>query len=124
MTKRTVTTIRRTRSGNGWSLLSCQATAGASTQSTKFRWYNVYRLPERLGAGTIAVRLHGNQGDEKRRFNRTESIRPIPATDSDFAGLDQRRLDCSRLHQPRRLNKTAHIATQSDGVANRTYPHF
>lgn len=50
-------------------------------KSGKYRWYNQYRLPDRLGGGTITVRLHGNKDDEKRRFNRTENIRPIPAID-------------------------------------------
>ena len=60
-------------------------------KSGKFRWYNQYRLPERFGGGTVSVRLHGNAGDDKRRFNRTENIRPIPATDPDFARLYKRR---------------------------------
>jgi hypothetical protein len=59
-------------------------------KSGKFRWYNQYRLPERFGGGTVSVRLHGNADDEKRRFNRTENVRPIPATDPDFAGLYKR----------------------------------
>lgn len=68
-------------------------------KSGKFRWYNVYRLPERLGAGTITVRLHGNKDDEKRRFNRTENIRPIPSTDPDFAGLYKRRNDAESINR-------------------------
>jgi hypothetical protein len=68
-------------------------------KSGKFRWYNVYRLPERLGGGTITVRLHGNKDDEKRRFNRTENIRPIPATDPDFAGLYKRRNDAESINR-------------------------
>jgi hypothetical protein len=65
----------------------------------KFRWYNQYRLPERLGGGTITVRLHGNADDDKRRFNRTENIRPIAATDPDFAGLYKRRNDAESINR-------------------------
>jgi hypothetical protein len=68
-------------------------------KSGKFRWYNQYRLPERLGGGTITVRLHGNADDDKRRFNRTENIRPIPATDPDFAGLYKRRNDAESINR-------------------------
>ena len=28
-----------------------------------YRWYNDYRLPERLGGGTVTVRLHTNDED-------------------------------------------------------------
>ncbi len=68
-------------------------------KSGKFRWYNQYRLPERFGGGTVSVRLHGNADDDKRRFNRTENIRPIPATDPDFAGLYKRRNDAESINR-------------------------
>lgn len=42
-----------------------------------FRWYNDYRLPEHLG-GQITVRLHQDDTDRARKFNRTENVRPIP----------------------------------------------
>jgi len=48
----------------------------------KFRWYNDYRLPA-AGGATITIRLHANDDDVRRRFNRTENIRPIPAADPD-----------------------------------------
>lgn len=64
-----------------------------------FRWYNDYRLPESYGAGTITVRLHGNEDDVVRRFNRTENIRPIPSTDPDFAKLYSRRNDCESINR-------------------------
>jgi hypothetical protein len=38
-----------------------------------YRWYNDYRLPERLGGGTVTVRLHTNDEDRQRRFNRDET---------------------------------------------------
>jgi hypothetical protein len=68
-------------------------------KSGTFRWYNQYRLPERFGGGTVSVRLHGNADDDKRRFNRTENIRPIPATDPDFAGLYKRRNDVESINR-------------------------
>ena len=65
----------------------------------KFRWYNDYQLPERLGGGTITVRLHATDGDAKRKFNRTENVRPIPSTDPDFAGLYRRRNDAESINR-------------------------
>lgn len=64
-----------------------------------YRWYNDYRLPDHLGAGTITVRLHGNTDDERRRFNRTENVRPIPPTDRDFARLYRRRNDAESINR-------------------------
>jgi len=64
-----------------------------------YRWYNDYRLPDHLGGGTITVRLHGNADDERRRFNRTENVRPIPPTDPDFARLYRRRNDAESINR-------------------------
>jgi hypothetical protein len=64
-----------------------------------FRWYNDYRLPADLGGGTVTVRLHGNDEDAKRRFNRTENVRPIPPTDPDFKGLYRRRNDAESINR-------------------------
>lgn len=65
----------------------------------KFRWYNDYRLPDTVGGGTITVRLHGTDDDTRRRFNRTENIRPIPASDPDFVGLYRRRNDAESINR-------------------------
>ena len=65
----------------------------------KFRWYNDYRLPERLGGGVVTVRLHPTDDDTKRKFNRTENVRPIPSTDPDFAGLYGRRNDAESINR-------------------------
>lgn len=46
-----------------------------------YRWYNDYALPQGYGGGVVTVRLHGNEDDAIRRFNRTENVRPIPPTD-------------------------------------------
>ncbi|MGI8757354.1 MAG: hypothetical protein ACR2MB_16160 [Acidimicrobiales bacterium] len=70
-----------------------------NTDKAGFRWYNEYRLPEHLGGGTISVRLHGNDEDAKRRFNRTENVRPIPQTDPDFKALYRRRNDAESINR-------------------------
>jgi hypothetical protein len=65
----------------------------------RYRWYNDYRLPANLGGGTITVRLHGNDEDRRRRFNRTENVRPIPPTDPDFVRLYRRRNDAESINR-------------------------
>ena len=64
-----------------------------------YRWYNDFRLPEHLGGGQITVRLHQNDDDRKRRFNRTENVRPIPPADPDFPRLYGRRNDSESLNR-------------------------
>lgn len=64
-----------------------------------YRWYNAYRLPDSYGGGTITMRLHGNDDDTKRRFNRTENIRQIPQTDPDFKRLYRRRNDAESINR-------------------------
>jgi hypothetical protein len=64
-----------------------------------YRWYNDYRLPEHLGRGQITVRLHQNEEDRRRRFNRTENVRPIPPSDPDFPSLYGRRNDSESLNR-------------------------
>ena len=64
-----------------------------------FRWYNDYRLPDEYGAGTVTVRLHGNDDDKKRRFNRTENVRPIAPGDPDFQRLYPRRNDAESINR-------------------------
>ena len=65
----------------------------------KYRWYNDYQLPDRYDTQTITVRLHGNTADERRKFNRTENVRPIPPTDPDFARLYPRRNDSESINR-------------------------
>jgi hypothetical protein len=65
----------------------------------RFRWYNDYRLPASLGGGTITVRLHGNDEDRRRRFNRTENVRPISTTDPDLIRLYRRRNDAESINR-------------------------
>jgi hypothetical protein len=42
-----------------------------AADSGLYRRYNDYRLPEHLGGRQITVRLHQNEADRKRKFNRT-----------------------------------------------------
>jgi hypothetical protein len=51
-----------------------------------FRWYNDYLLPTSAGGGVVTVRLHGNDQDSARKFNRTENVRVIPAFGSRLQG--------------------------------------
>ena len=64
-----------------------------------FRWYNHYRLPDHLDGGVITVRLHGNDEDTVRKFNRTENVRPIPPSDADFRALYARRNDVESVNR-------------------------
>jgi hypothetical protein len=68
-------------------------------KSGRYRWYNDYRLPDRYGAGTLTVRLHGNDQDTARKLNRTENLRPIPQADPDFARLYPRRNDAESINR-------------------------
>jgi hypothetical protein len=65
----------------------------------KYRWYNDYELPDHHGGGEVTVRLHGNEDDTRRRFNRTENVRPIPAGDPDFQHLYRRRNDAESINR-------------------------
>jgi len=51
------------------------------------------------GAGIITIRLHGTDEDTKRRFNRTENVRPIPPGDPDFARIYPRRSDADSINR-------------------------
>jgi hypothetical protein len=67
--------------------------------SSRHRWYNDIELPASLGGGEITVRLHGNEHDKARGFNRTENVRPIPQGDPDFARLYARRNDAESINR-------------------------
>jgi hypothetical protein len=58
-----------------------------------------HRLPDEHGGGTITVRLHGNNDDAKRKFNRIENRRPIAADDPDFDRLYARRNDAESINR-------------------------
>jgi hypothetical protein len=74
-------------------------TSRAADKIGTYRWYNHYRLPDDLGGAVITVRLHGNEEDTKRRFNRTENVRPIPPSDPDFKNLYKRRNDAESINR-------------------------
>jgi hypothetical protein len=72
----------------------------AADRNGRYRWYNDYQLPAEQGDGaTITVRLHGNDEDTRRRFNRTENLRPIPPTDPDFRRLFRIRNDAESINR-------------------------
>jgi hypothetical protein len=58
-----------------------------------------YRPPEHVGGGQITVRLNQNEADRKRKFDRTENVRPIPPSDPDFPRLYGRRNDSESLNR-------------------------
>jgi hypothetical protein len=64
-----------------------------------YRWYNDYLLPHDHGGGTVTVRLHGDQSDKDRGFNRAENVRPIPPGDPDFTALFRRRNDAESINR-------------------------
>jgi hypothetical protein len=68
-------------------------------KSGLYRWYNDYRLPVAYGGGTVTVRLHANDEDAARGFNRTENLRPIPPADTDFKALYARRNDAESINR-------------------------
>jgi hypothetical protein len=70
-----------------------------NADKTRFRWYNDYELPEHLGGGTVTVRLHAADDDVRRKFNRTENVRPIPPGDPDFDRLYRRRNDAESINR-------------------------
>jgi len=99
------------------------------TQAGTYRWYNDYRIPQESGGGTVTVRLHGNDDDRKRRFNRTENVRPIPPGDPDFERLYRRRNDAEsinrhlddtlwlrRAHSIGHLRQTLNLLTYALGI--------
>jgi hypothetical protein len=68
-------------------------------KSGNYRWYNDHALPESYGATVVTVRLHADAGDAARRFNRTENLRPIAHSDSDFRRLYSRRNDAESINR-------------------------
>lgn len=68
-------------------------------KSGLYAWYQDYVLPHPYGGGVITVRLHANEVDAARRFNRAENVRPIPPSDPDFPSLYSRRNDSESLNR-------------------------
>lgn len=82
-----------------------------------YRWYNDYRLPASIGEGVVTVRLHGDEEDAERGFNRTENVRAIPPSDPDFAKLYARRNDAESLN--RGLEDTLYLGRAHSVGANK-----
>ncbi len=68
-------------------------------KSGLYRWYNDYALSADHGSATVTVRLHGNDADTARRFNRTENVRPIAPPDADFKRLFRIRNDAESINR-------------------------
>jgi hypothetical protein len=64
-----------------------------------WRWYNQYALPDEFAKREITVRLHGDDDDAKRHFNRAENLRAIAPSDPDFDRLYARRPDAESLNR-------------------------
>jgi hypothetical protein len=64
-----------------------------------WRWYQEYDVPPEVGGGTIMVRLDTTEDDRKRRFKRTEHVRPIPPGDPDYQPLYGRRADIESINR-------------------------
>jgi hypothetical protein len=60
---------------------------------------DLYARAGSIGAGTITVRLHANNHDTLRRFNRTENVRPIAPDDPGFTELFRRRNDAESINR-------------------------
>ncbi len=55
-------------------------------------------LPERLGGGIVTVRLHNNDEDKQRTFNRAENGRQIPPGDPGYETVYKRRNDAESIN--------------------------
>ncbi|MDX6584612.1 MAG: hypothetical protein QOI10_3796 [Solirubrobacterales bacterium] len=64
-----------------------------------WRWYNDYEVPAESGGGTVRVRLDTTDDDRSKKFNRTESLRPIPPADPDYRRLYPRRSDVESINR-------------------------
>ena len=87
-----------------------------------FRWYAEYSLPEAFGGGgTLTVRLDLTVEDQKRKFNRTELLSPIPSSDPDFKNLAPLRNDAESNNsalEAKLFNKRAHSVGHMSQRAN------
>lgn len=68
-------------------------------KSGRYRWYNDYELPARYGSGLVTVRLHATEEDRRRRFNRTENVRPVPPSDPVIRRPYGRRNDAESINR-------------------------
>jgi hypothetical protein len=81
-----------------------------------YRWYGHYEVPDVFGGGgELTIRLDLTTEDQRRGFNRTEVLSPIPASDDDFKNLAWLRNDAESNNsalEDKLFNKRAHsVAT-------------
>ena len=67
--------------------------------SGMFPWYNEYVLANLDGGKHLMVRLHGQDVDAARKFNRTENVRSIASSDPAFKRLHARRSDSQSINR-------------------------
>ena len=84
----------RTSAASRASAPTATATRTAGTAGT-----TTTNSPTSYGDKVITVRLHGNDEDQARKFNRTENVRPIPPGDPDFERLFPRRNDAESINR-------------------------
>lgn len=63
------------------------------------RMYRLVLLPDRLGGGTLRIRVTGDDEDEARGLNRAEHLRFVAETDPDFYPLKAQRNDAESLNR-------------------------
>ena len=103
--------------------------AAESPHVDEWSRYSFPLVTSRSSPSTITVRLHGNDEDRKRKFNRTENVRPIPTGDRDFERLYRRRNDAEsinrhlddtlwlrRAHSIGHLRQTLNVITYALGI--------
>ena len=88
----------------------------------RYRFYNEYELPPEYRAiKPLRIRLHGNEEDAGRGFNRAEHLRAIPPTDPDYHTHSARRVDAESVNRKlsdtlywRRAHSVGHVAQDAD----------
>jgi len=65
-------------------------------KNDKYRFYNQYALPD---GDTVMVRLDTTDEDRERKLNRSENVRQIPPSDSDFKRIYGRRADAESINR-------------------------
>ena len=64
-----------------------------------WRWYGTFDVPAEHGGGTVLLRHDTTDEDRRRKFNRTEHVRPIPPADPDYQRLYPRRADSESINR-------------------------
>jgi hypothetical protein len=94
----------------------------SQNEDGSYRWYGHHELPEAFGGGgELTIRLDLTLEDQKRGFNRTEVLSPIPASDDDFKKLGWLRNDAESNNsalEDKLFNKRAHSVGHLSQRAN------